>query len=58
MYHYLTGAASWFMLTMITQVYGVRGDLGNLVLAPKLMSEQFDADGNASVQLSFLKRHS
>ena len=56
MYHYLTGAASWFMLTMITQVYGVRGDLGNLVLAPKLMSEQFDADGNASVQLNFLKK--
>ncbi len=56
MYHYLTGAASWFMLTMITQVYGVRGSMGNLVLAPKLMSEQFDADGNASIQLDFLKK--
>ncbi|MDE7323504.1 MAG: cellobiose phosphorylase [Lachnospiraceae bacterium] len=56
MYHYLTGAASWFMLTMITEVYGVRGDLGNLVLAPKLMAEQFDADGNASIQLNFLKK--
>lgn len=56
MYHYLTGAASWFMLTMITEVYGVRGDLGNLVLMPKLMAEQFDVDGNASVQLNFLKK--
>ncbi len=56
MYHYLTGAASWFMLTMITEVFGVRGDLGNLTLAPKLMPEQFDADGNASIQLDFLKK--
>lgn len=56
MYHYLTGAASWFMLTMITEVYGVRGDLGNLTLVPKLMAEQFDADGNASIELNFLKK--
>lgn len=56
MYHYLTGAASWFMLTMITEVYGVKGNLGNLVLAPKLMAEQFDVDGNASIQLNFLKK--
>lgn len=56
MYHYLTGAASWFMLTMITEVYGIRGDLGNLTLAPKLMAEQFDADGNAAISLDFLKK--
>lgn len=56
MYHYLTGAASWFMLTMITEVFGVRGDLGNLTLVPKLMAEQFDADGNASIRLDFLKK--
>lgn len=56
MYHYLTGAASWFMLTMITEVYGVRGEMGSLILAPKLMAEQFDADGNAAIRLDFLKR--
>jgi len=56
MYHYLTGAASWFMLTMITEVYGVRGELGNLTLAPKLVSEQFDAEGNAAIKLNFLKK--
>lgn len=56
MYHYLTGAASWFMLTMITQVYGVRGELGNLILAPKLMAEQFGSDGNAAIKLDFLKK--
>ncbi|MDE7275207.1 MAG: cellobiose phosphorylase [Lachnospiraceae bacterium] len=56
MYHYLTGAASWFMLTMITEVYGVRGNLGNLTLVPKLMAEQFDADGIAAIKLDFLKK--
>lgn len=53
MYHYLTGAASWFMLTMITQVFGVRGEKGDLVLEPKLVAEQFDENGIAEVQLTF-----
>lgn len=53
MYHYLTGAASWFMMTMITQVFGVRGQAGDLILAPQLMAEQFDEQGEASVSLVF-----
>lgn len=53
MYHYLTGAASWLMLTMITEVFGVRGEAGDLVLYPKLMAEQFDADKTASIAVPF-----
>ncbi len=53
MYHYLTGAASWYMMTVITQMYGVRGEMGNLKLAPKLMESQFDTNGDAFVQLPF-----
>ena len=53
MYHYLTGAASWYMLTMITEVFGVRGASGDLVLYPKLLGEQFDADGIASTAVTF-----
>lgn len=53
MYHYLTGAASWFMMTMITEVFGVRGQAGNLLLAPKLLAEQFDAEGCAGISLTF-----
>lgn len=30
------------MLTMITEVFGVKGDLGDLVSAPSLLPEQFD----------------
>lgn len=56
MYHYLTGAASWFMLTMITEVYGVKGAMGNLMLEPKLMPQQFDEDGNAAIKLNFMKK--
>lgn len=52
-YHYLTGAASWYMLTVVTEVFGVRGELGNLVLSPKLVADQFDKEGQASISLYF-----
>ncbi len=41
MYAYLTGSASWMILTMVTEVFGVKSDLGYPVFEPKLMSEQF-----------------
>ena len=52
MYHYLTGAASWMMLTVITQMFGVMGSCGDMVLAPQLMKEQFK-DGKAGLSLHF-----
>ena len=56
MYHYLTGAASWYMLTMVTQVFGVRGEAGDLIFDPKLCAEQLDEQGRASVCVSFAGR--
>lgn len=53
MYHYLTGAASWYMLTVITEMFGVKGRLGSLVLEPKLCKEQFDEKNRASLSLNF-----
>ncbi len=53
MYHYLTGSASWLVLTQLTQVFGVRGQGGDLVLAPALVQDQFDAEGKASVTCQF-----
>ena len=53
MYHYLTGAASWYMLTMVTEVFGVHGELGALAIRPKLLKEQFDAQGDAWISLVF-----
>lgn len=53
MYHYVTGSASWLLLTMLTQVFGVMGEMGDLVLQPKLVGKQFDEKGNASVKTVF-----
>lgn len=56
MYHYLTGAASWYMLTAVTQVFGVRGKTGDMLIEPKLLKQQFDSSGNAWIQLVFAAR--
>ena len=53
MYHYLTGAASWYMLTFITEVFGVRGKAGDLEISPALMRKQFDESGTAGLELPF-----
>lgn len=53
LYHYLTGAASWYMLTVITRMFGVHGEYGDLVIEPKLLREQFDDHGKAAIQLKF-----
>ena len=52
MYHYLTGAASWLLLTVLNEMYGIKGELGALKLAPKLLAEQF-ANGMASATCMF-----
>ena len=53
MYPYLTGSASWLVLNQLTQVFGVRGLQGDLVLSPKLVKEEFDAKGRAQVSCQF-----
>ncbi|MDF2924008.1 MAG: cellobiose phosphorylase [Paenibacillaceae bacterium] len=56
MYTYLTGSASWLLLTELTEVYGVRGYYGDLLLEPKLLQEQFDREHQASVTTLFAGR--
>ncbi|MFX1254717.1 MAG: GH36-type glycosyl hydrolase domain-containing protein [Promethearchaeota archaeon] len=56
MYHYLTGSASWYLLTTLTRMFGVRGLLGDLLLDPMLISSQFDQDGLASVITLFANK--
>lgn len=53
MYPYLTGAASWHMLTMVTEVFGVSGEYGDLRIQPRLLASQFGADGRACITLPF-----
>jgi cellobiose phosphorylase len=57
MYHYLTGSASWLLLTVLTEVFGVKGRLGDLLLNPRLMADQFDSEQQtASVVTLFAGR--
>lgn len=53
MYPYLTGAASWYMLTVRQQMYGIQGVHGALHLEPKLEPEQFDDQGQSSISCTF-----
>lgn len=55
-YPYLTGSASWYLLTLLAEAYGVRGLWGDLCLRPRLVREQFDAAGRASVRTLFAGR--
>lgn len=54
-YHYLTGAASWYVLTVLTEVFGIKGSYGDLYFEPKLLPEQFK-DGKATIAASFAGR--
>ncbi len=41
MYSYLTGSASWYILTMFREVLGISSDMGDLVLQPKITPAMF-----------------
>src|SRR5699024_3258171 len=56
MYPYLTGAASWLILTVLTQMFGITGEKGNLKISPKLLAEQFGEEGIAEVNCRFAGR--
>jgi cellobiose phosphorylase len=52
-YHYLTGAASWLMLTVLTEMYGVKGDFGGMRFEPQILPGQFDSDNTVGVTFEF-----
>ena len=56
MYAYLTGSASWLMHLLVTQVYGIRGEWGDLVLDPQLTRNDFGGTTETAVQLTFAGR--
>jgi len=57
MYSYLTGSASWFVLTVVTEVFGVKGKNGDLFIEPKLCAEQFKHSSNISINRIFAGRN-
>ncbi|MBU1007105.1 MAG: cellobiose phosphorylase [Candidatus Omnitrophica bacterium] len=56
LYHYLTGSASWFILTLVTQLFGIRGEMGNLLIDPKLTKKQFENTKIISITTNFAGR--
>lgn len=53
LYNYLTGSASWLLLTMVEEVFGIKGDLGDLIIEPKLDGKQLDSEGKCSITSLF-----
>ncbi len=52
-YMYLTGSSTWIFISLLTQIFGIRGDNGNLLLNPKLSDWFFDKNGNTSIECTF-----
>ena len=44
---------AWLLVTVITQMFGVRGQMGDLAFVPQLLPEQFDANGEAGLSMIF-----
>jgi cellobiose phosphorylase len=53
MYSYLTGSASWFALTLLTEVFGVKGRDGDLYIEPKLDAQNFRNSTSLTVMRNF-----
>ena len=49
MYHYLTGSASWFVLTYIEQIFGIKALFGDIIIEPRLTSKDF-VKGNVTIK--------
>lgn len=56
LYHYLTGSASWLLLTVLTEMFGIKGRYGDLYFEPKLLLEQFKEDDAAQVDFLFAEK--
>jgi len=56
MYSYLTGSASWFVLTMLTQVFGICGLDGDLLIEPKLCLKHFKDARVITITRNFAER--
>ena len=53
MYPYLTGSASWLILTMIDEVFGININKNELILTPKLTIDEFK-DNKAAIKTKIL----
>jgi cellobiose phosphorylase len=55
-YCYLTGSATWLLMAVLTQMFGLRGERGDLCIQPRLRKDQFGADGETGVAFNMFGR--
>lgn len=53
LYPYLTGTASWMLLTVMSEMFGVKCSYGDIRLAPQLLRTQLDEKGCACIRFVF-----
>ena len=41
------------MLTVLTEIFGVKGEFGSIRFEPQLLPSQFDSEGKAGVEFEF-----
>ncbi len=56
MYSYLTGSASWYILTLFREIIGISSDLGDLLLRPRLTKAMFFNRPYVKVRCSLFSR--
>lgn len=55
-YCYLTGSAPWLVFLLVTQAYGLRGEMGDFVIDPQLTLDDFHGATATAVQVRFADR--
>lgn len=53
MYSYLTGSASWFIFTVLTQAFGIKSEYGDFLIEPKFTAAQFKTGNAISIKTQF-----
>jgi cellobiose phosphorylase len=52
MYHFLTGSASWVIITVVEQMFGIKSIYGDFIIQPQLASHHF-RNGIAKINVLF-----
>ena len=52
-YAWLTGSSAWMVLSIASQMFGARGEKGDLCIEPQLSLNLFNEEGKASIEFDF-----
>ncbi len=55
-YNYLTGSGSWLIFSIITEMFGVKPNLGDLNIYPKLVRDQFKSEKEIKINFIYLEK--